>query len=78
MITKRKTEFRKIQLYAGNSANIYWFKVDNKSTRKMREICSKLLNKTPKRRQLSLLALNIFHIFSSVSIVDFEQGSFSW
>ena len=32
-------------------ANIYLLKVSNRSTRKMRGICSKLTTKTPKQRQ---------------------------
>ena len=46
------------------SANIYLFKVNNRNTRKMCEICSKLKIKTPERRQRSL---------SGVFIVDFEH-----
>ena len=43
------------------------------------EICSKLAIKTQRRHSLSiLLTLNIFHTFSSVSIVDFEQVNASW
>ena len=43
-------------------ANIYLFKVNNRNTRKRREICSKLTIKTPKRRQ-----------HSGVFIVNFEH-----
>ena len=32
-------------------ANIYLFKVNNRNTRKMCKICSKLVIKTPERRQ---------------------------
>ena len=50
------------------------FKVNNRNTRTWCEICSKLTMKTPERRQASLLlTLNIFHTFSSVFIVNFEQ-----
>ena len=63
-------------------ANIYLFNVNNRNTRKRCEICSKLTIKTPERRQwrlmFSLLTLNMFHIFSIVSIVDFEQVKVSW
>ena len=31
--------------------NIYLFKVNNRNTRKRREVCSKLTIKTPERRQ---------------------------
>ena len=38
------------------------FKVNNRNTRTMCEICSKLTIKTPERRLVSLLlTLNIFH-----------------
>ena len=49
-------------------ANIYLFKVNNRSTRKRREICSKLL-KTPEWRQWCR---------SGVFIVDFQQMNVSW
>ena len=49
------------------SAYIYLFKVNNKSTRKMCEICPKSKIKAPKRRQLLvvflLLTYIIFHTF---------------
>ena len=47
--------------------------------RKRREICSKLTIKTPERRLndvvlvFLLLTMNMFHIFSSVCLVDFKQ-----
>ena len=37
-------------MLAGNPANIYLFKVNNRSTRKRCEICSKITVKTPERR----------------------------
>ena len=46
-------------------ANIYLFKVNNRNTRKRCEIFSKSTIKTPEP-------------FSSISIVDFEQGNISW
>ena len=66
-------------------ANIFLFKVNNRNTRKRCEICSKLTIKTPERRDVTgvvlvflLLTLNIFHTFSSVSIVDFKKVNISW
>ena len=50
----------------------------------MCEICSKLTIKIPERRQSrrsSIFVVNfehILHLFSSVSIVDFEQVNVSW
>ena len=51
-----------------NPANIYLFKSTIETLGKRYEICSKLIIKTPERRQF----------FSSVSIVDFEQLNVSW
>ena len=50
-------------------ANIYFFKVNNKNTRKRYKICSTLTIKTPERRQWR----QYFTPFSSVSILEFEQ-----
>ena len=58
-----------------NSAITHLFKVNNRNTRKMQEICSKL---SIKNMVFLRLTLNIFHVFSSVSIADFEQANFSW
>ena len=49
-------------------ANVYLFKVNMRNTRKRCKICSKLIIKTPERRQwrrlvFSSLTLNIFYIF---------------
>ena len=49
-------------------AKIYLFKVNYRNTRKKSEICSKLNNEKPERRQrrrscVLLLTLNIFHTF---------------
>ena len=41
----------KVQIVSNIPANIYSFKVNNKTTRKRCEICSELTIKTPKRRQ---------------------------
>ena len=68
------------------STIIYLFKVNNRNTRKRFEICLKLTIKTPERRQwlrsvvfyCELWTYNIFHTFSRVSIVDFEQVNLSW
>ena len=60
----------------------YMLKASNRNTKTRCEICSKLTIKTPERHQNDaigivlvslLLTLNIFHISSSVSIVNFEQ-----
>ena len=66
-----------------NPANIYLFKFNNRSLRKRCESCSKLTIKIPEPRYrcrsgFLLLLLNIFHIFSSVSIVTFEQVNVYW
>ena len=71
--------------------NIYLFKASNKNTSKRCEIYSKFTIKTPERRQscrsydvnyvvlvLLLLTLNIFHTFSTVLTVDFEQVNVTW
>ena len=56
--------------------NIYLFQVNNRSTRKKCKICSKLIIKTPVLVFLQV-TLNIFHFFSSISIVDLERVNFS-
>ena len=60
-------------------------KADNRNTRKMCEICSKLTIKTPERRQWHRSGVfivnfeHISHLFPSVSIVvDFQQVNVSW
>ena len=62
--------------------NIYLFKVNNRSTRKRCEICSKLTIKAPERRQwlLNVWMLNSTYStpFSNASIVDLEQVHVSW
>ena len=62
-------------------ANFYMFKGNNRDTRESCEICSKLTMKTPERRHLRLsgvFIVNFEHIFSSISIVNFEQVNVSW
>ena len=51
------------------------FKVNNRNTKKRCEICSKLTIKNTRTMFSGILlsTLNIFHIFFSVSIVDFDQ-----
>ena len=46
-----KTRYYKVNYFCENSVfgNIYLFKINNKNTRKRREICSKLTVETPKR-----------------------------
>ena len=58
-------------------ANIYLFRVNNRNTRKKREICSKLAITTSEQhhcRHFGVLLLSL----SSVSIVEFEQVNGSW
>ena len=55
-----------------NPTNIYLFIVNDRNTSKMCEICAKLTIKTPERRPKN------FTLFSSVSIVDFEQLNICW
>ena len=66
-------------------ANIYLIKFNNRNTRKKCEICPKLAMKTSEQSHVNdvdlvllLLTLNIFHTFSSFSIVDFAQVNISW
>ena len=75
-------EFRSIvndRLYQSFPANIYVLKVNNRNTRKRCEICSKLTIKIPEQRhwrRSTVFTVNlehVSHLFSSVSIVDFEQ-----
>ena len=65
---------------------IYLYKFNNRNTRKWYEICSELTIKTPKRCQwrrkdvndivlVSILLALIFHTFSGISFVDFEQAN---
>ena len=65
---------------------IYLYKFNNRSTRKRYEICSELTIKIPKRCQwrrkdvndivlVSILLALIFHTFSGISFVDFEQAN---
>ena len=51
------------------------FKVNNRSTRKRCEICSKLTIETPERHQGRQPGTFIVNF---VSIVDFEQVNFCW
>ena len=64
---------------------IYLYKFNNRNTRKRYEIYSKLTIKIPKRCQwhrkdvkdvvlVSILLALIFHTFSGISFVDFEQA----
>ena len=65
--------------HAISPTNIYLHKVNNRNTRKRYEICSKLIIKTPERRQWRGPGVfivhfeHISHLFSIVFIVDFEQ-----
>ena len=44
-----------VHIEANFPANIYLFKVNNRNTRKMCELCSKLIIKTTKRRDVILV-----------------------
>ena len=61
-----------------NPVGNYMLKVNNRNTKTMCEICSKLTIQTPELRSIGvvlmslLLTLNIFYICSSVSNVNFE------
>ena len=81
------TEIMKLSCSANRSmgvdpANNYLFKVINTNTRKRCEISSKL--KTPERRHWchpDVFIVNVEHIshlFSNVSIVDFEHVNVFW
>ena len=66
-------------------AGSYMSKVNKRSTRRKCEICSKLIIKTPERRQWrrsGAFIVNFDHIShppcSSVSIVNFEQVNVGW
>ena len=72
-----------------NPANIYLFKVNNRNTRKMCEICSKLTITTPEWRQWrSGVGTFNFEPFSSVSILGgysfsggfrgYRNGTLAW
>ena len=58
---------------------IYFLNINNGSTRKIREICSKLTIKSPERRHLTsfwclfLFTLNKFHIFFGVYIAALDK-----
>ena len=62
------------------------FKVNNRNARKRCDICSKLIIKTPQRRQWhgsGVFIVNSEHIsnvdlLTYISIVDFEQVNVSW
>ena len=61
----------------------YLFKVNSRNTRIRCEICSKLIIKTPERRQWrpsGVFIVNFEHIYTffSVSIVTFEQVNAGW
>ena len=67
-------------MYPGNT---YLFKVNNRDTKKMCEIRSKLTIKTPEQSPLRHSGIFVFNLwiyftpFSSVSIVSFEKVNVS-
>ena len=68
-----------------NPANICLFKFNNKNSRKRCETCSKLTIKRSERRLTYLIPFDVlkyfwtyFTPFSTVSVVDFEQGNINW
>ena len=64
--------------FAGEPANIYLFKIDNRNTRKCCEICSKL-RMTPEQHRCHLSSIfivyyeHIPHQFFILSVVEFEK-----
>ena len=74
-------EYVKINLWnvTSTAANIYLFKVKNKNTRKISEICFTLNMKMPGRSLVSLFStLSVFQSFFSVSIAVFEKVNVCW
>ena len=73
-VTVAETVLKKEQL------SIYFFKANNRNTRKRCEICSKLTIKTPDDVVLVFLSLTwtYFTSFSSVPIVDFKPVNISY
>ena len=67
-----------------NPAGIYLFKVNNRNTRTMGEICSKLTIKIPERRHWHCSVVLIFNFeqisrfFPGASVVELEQVSAGW
>ena len=63
-------------------ANIYLFEVNNRNTRKMCEICSKLTIKTPERRPSGVFIVNfehishLFHTKCFLGLMTFEKDIF--
>ena len=58
--------------------DIYLLNVDKKSTKKRYKICSDLTMKTFNDIGVSLLNIQTYTPFSSVSIVGFKQGNVYW
>ena len=85
-----QSEYRKIQTRKNSvfglpyPANNYFFKVNNRSTRKRCEICPKLTIKTPLRRQWRRSSVFIFnlerisHLLLLFRLFYFEQVNVSW
>ena len=87
MIVYKKTSARQRfdQVRSDFLLSIYLFKVNNRNTIAMCEICSNLRIKTPERRQWrrsGVFIVNFEHITflpcSSVSIINFEQVNTGW
>ena len=70
-------QIQPVQMNAGNLASINMFKVNNRNTRSICEIYPKTTREIPKQRhwRRSGVLINKFeyHMFSGISIVDFEQ-----
>ena len=65
--------FSVFKLIGWNPTNIYSFNVNSVNTRKRCEICPKLtINAVESGSGVFSVNFNIFHIFFSVSVVDFE------
>ena len=54
--------FYQREIFDISPAGIYLFKVSNRNTRPMSEICSKLTVKTPKRRRFGAFIVNFEQI----------------
>ena len=78
------SEAQKINTYLviarQNLLNKYMFKVQNKSTRKRCNICSKLTTRILEQRCSSVFNVNFEHIsrLSNVSIADVQQVNVCW
>ena len=75
MINFDKINFIQICYLVAYPVSIYWFKINNKNTRIMCEICSKLSIKIQEQHQWH--GTDFTHC-SGVSIINFEQVNVGW